>query len=152
MNDTIHDIAWGNKIDKMKKLLKKGIDINERDDEFGNSPLNTAIAKRHEEMALLLLENGADGSIQDNNGNNALHYAVEHNMTDIAKYILNKFPETLNVENVDKATVLWKTVMNPKASLSFIEYLLQQGADKTSTISLVEAFNEEELTKLFERY
>jgi len=152
MKDTIHDIAWSNKIDKMKKLLKEGVDINEKDEEFRNTPLNTAIANDNESMALLLLENGADASIQDNEGNNALHYAVEHNMIDVAKYILNKFPETLNVKNTRKATVLWKAVMNPKMPLDFIEYLLQQGADKVYTDSLVKEFNEDELTKLFERY
>jgi len=152
MKDTIHDIAWSNKIDKMKKLLKEGVDINEKDEEFRNTPLNTAIANDNESMALLLLENGADASIQDNEGNNALHYAVEHNMIDVAKYILNKFPETLNVKNTHKATVLWKAVMNPKMPLDFIEYLLQQGADKVYTDSLVKEFNEDELTKLFERY
>ena len=152
MKDTIHDIAWGNKIDKMKKLLKKGVDINEKDEEFGNTPLNTAIAKDNEEMALLLLENGADASVQDNEGNNALHYAVEHNMVDLAKIILNKFHETINRENIQGASVLWKAVMNPKMPLDFIEYLLQQGADKIPVVSLVEEFNEDELIQLFKKY
>lgn len=152
MKDTIHDIAWGNKLKEMKKLIAQGVDINKKDEEFGNTPLNTAIAKMHDEMALFLLKHGADPRIKDNEGLNALHYATGNGMTNVAKEILEKSPETLNVTDKNEATPLWKAVHYPKTPLDFIEYLLQKGADKAPVLPLVEAFEEKELTQLFERY
>ena len=155
MKDTIHDIAWGNKIDKMKKLLKKGIDINERDDEFGNSPLNTAIAKRNEEMALLLIENGADVTLQDNIGYTSLHYAAQSNFLAVAEAVLKISKKPLHMEDKYGSQPLYRALRDTcKPPFSMIKLFLDNGADKNhgSLSEWLKIYDIEELTKLFERY
>ena len=155
MKDTIHNIARGNKIDKMKKLLKKGIDINERDDEFGNSPLMTAIAERNEEMALLLIENGADVMVQNKERYNALHYAAIYNNLAVAQAILEISTNPLHAEDMHKSQPLYRALRNAcKEPFTMIKLFLDKGADKNhgSLSEWLKIFDIEELTKLFERY
>ena len=148
-------LAEYNKLDEVKKLIQEGADVNKKD-EFGYTPLQKALANEHDEMAELLLNNGADTSIQDNDGNTALHYAYVWNMTDIAKKIIDMFPETLSIENKYGNQPLWTAVMNAKIPEEDIKYLLKKGADRnhknktgSSTLDLVKSYNIDEFTKLF---
>lgn len=158
METDIHFVADYNKLKEMKKLLKKGVNINEKDDEFGATPLHGAIAHDNEEMALLLLENGADASIQDNEGLTALHYAAEHNMIHVAKIILKNTPKTINMVSKNDVLPLWTALMNDEEPFDMIKLLLENGADKnygaegSKVTDLLKMFNDDEITKLFNNY
>jgi len=67
--------ALGN-VEKCKILLEAGCNINERN-AFGQTPLIIAIKSElfNEDIIKLLLQNGADASIKDNEGKTALDYA-----------------------------------------------------------------------------
>lgn len=59
----------------MKTLLELNCHASLQDSE-GDTPLHDAISKEQEEMLLLLLEFGADITLTNNNGFNALHHAA----------------------------------------------------------------------------
>ena len=60
-------------------LLAHGADVNEATEEDGNA-LVIASAGGYEELALFLLENGADPNVDGSNGMTALHYALRDGM------------------------------------------------------------------------
>ena len=158
MKKDIYDIAEENELDKMKELIKKNIKINEKN-KFGWTPLHLAVSNNNEEMALLLLEHGADGSIQDNDGFTSLHYSIIYNMLNIAKVILEKTPKVLHLENKYGNQPLWVAVMNGEIPPEFITYLLKNGADKDhkninnfSPFDLAKEYNIKEFTSLFDGY
>ena len=62
-------------LDSVQVLLAAGVDVNETSPEWG-SALVVATARGHEELALFLLEEGADPTAADGNGITALHYSV----------------------------------------------------------------------------
>jgi ankyrin repeat protein len=59
----------------VRLLLAQGVDVNEASQEEG-SPLVIASAAGYEELALFLLEKGADPNVTDANGISPLHYAL----------------------------------------------------------------------------
>ena len=80
-------IAAANGVDAAVKIhIAKGDDLNARD-EAGNTPLMIAARKNKISTCRLLLESGADPSLQDSNGNDAFKIASEVGATDAAKLI-----------------------------------------------------------------
>lgn len=59
MSDSLHQAIWDGELASLKSLLEAGGDLNARDPR-GWTPLSRAIERRRPEMALLLLERGAD--------------------------------------------------------------------------------------------
>lgn len=53
------------------------------------TPLMAATVKKNVEIIKLLLENGANPNITDQNGSTALHFSVIFNYTDIVKLLVN---------------------------------------------------------------
>jgi ankyrin repeat protein len=158
MQINIYDLIEANKIKEVEKILKKSVDIN-RKNEFALTPLHIALANNHENMAKFLLNNGANGSIQDDDGFTSLHYAYEYSMPNIAKIIIEKNSEALNVKDKYGNNPLWTATMNAEIPLADIEFLLKKGADKNSKnkanmspYDLAKSYGVEELTKLFEKY
>lgn len=153
----IYDTAENYSVKEMKKFIEKGVGLNKKN-EFGWNPLHLAISHDNKKVAILLLENGADGSVQDNDGCTSLDYAMIYNELVIAKIIIEKYPETLHIANKYGAQPLWTALQNGDIPDEFLEYLLQKGADKNygiedgTPLDLVKTFNSKELTELFERY
>ncbi len=55
-----------NDIEAVKKLLASGVDVNEKDEQYGSTPFIMACSySGYTEMVKLLLSNGADPNIQD---------------------------------------------------------------------------------------
>ncbi len=157
MSTDIHMLAYNNKIDELKELLQNdtSVEINKKD-ESGMTPLHIAISKGNKEIAQLLLDAGANGSIQDDEGFTALHYAMEYEMLDLAKVILDQTPEALHIEDKYGNQPLWTATMNSNVPYEFITYLLRLGADKNhknavnaSPHDLAKDFNIPEFTELF---
>lgn len=72
--------ARAGNIDTARLLLDAGADINEATDEYGN-PLVIAAASNHEDLAIFLLESGADPESKDENGVTALHHAHQNGLS-----------------------------------------------------------------------
>ena len=73
----------------VKVLLELGCHPSLQDSE-GDTPLHDAISKKRDDMLSLLLENGADIIISNNNGFNALHHAALRGNPSAMRILLSK--------------------------------------------------------------
>ncbi|WP_299874446.1 ankyrin repeat domain-containing protein [uncultured Cocleimonas sp.] len=153
----ICDTAEQNMLKEMKKHIKNKEDINKRNN-YGHVPLLLAIIRGHEEMALLLLEHGADPTLKDNHGLNALHISAQEQMNNVAKIIIGKSPESLYVECKHGAQPLWYAVHNAKRPFDIIKLFLEKGADKdhgengSTAFDRAKDYNIDEVVALFDGY
>ena len=65
-----------NRIDEVRTLLLKGVDVNSRDVFGDNAGLHWAASLGLAEMARLLIDNGADVNIRNEEGYTPLHWAA----------------------------------------------------------------------------
>jgi ankyrin repeat protein len=69
-------------LDSTRLLLQNGADINAIAPKYG-SALTVASASRHENLAIFLVDSGADSNVADGDGIAPLHYAVGRGIADI---------------------------------------------------------------------
>jgi len=152
MSEDIHYTAEYETIKDMQKLLEANVNIDSLD-EFGSTPLHSAIENDKTEMAFFLLDKGADPSHQDKEGYTSLHNAVLFKNLEIAEAILKKCPEVVNIESEEYGTALLQAIgADNRSPYSMIKLLLAHGANKQdkSVEENVKARDIDELTKLFE--
>ena len=78
----------------MESLLRRGADIDSRDDDdYGSTPLHWACLKGHREIALLLLERGADIEAGDEDGRTPLHFACLRGHVETALLLVRRGAE-----------------------------------------------------------
>ncbi len=75
---TIFDVAAIGDVERAKALLKANPDLVFSKDEDGRTPLRTAVAAGHTDMARLLLANKADVNTKAKDGDTPLHDAVSN--------------------------------------------------------------------------
>ena len=119
------------------KLLLKEIHNFNHQQETGETILMIACECGHIDIILTLLENGADPNICDNDGNNALHYALltsssEDNTIDIIQKLLSR-NVNVNVQNKKKVTPLM--IASEKGYTEVLSLLLEPKADPDITDS-----------------
>lgn len=86
----LHVLAYFGVLEKAKRLLEKGDDVNSNDNCFGITPLHCASYRGNEEMVELLLERKADINATCKEGNTALHIAAEQGHRKIVKLLLSR--------------------------------------------------------------
>jgi ankyrin repeat protein len=67
-----------------------------------NTPLHAAAAGGHADIALLLIERGADVRVPDAGGHTPLHIAAENGLVDVVKALLARGADPLAVDGEDK--------------------------------------------------
>ena len=86
--DAIHKAAYKGRIERVKTLLKNGVDVDERDS-FGGTALHAAMFQDDIEVIRLLIEAGYDVDAQGtSNGFTPLHDAVWANNYEGAKLLI----------------------------------------------------------------
>src|SRR5437016_3522310 len=73
----LHLATFSNQSDTMKFLIAKKADLNRQRTILGETPLMDAAAFSYEEAVKILLENKADTTIKDKDGQTALDWAKE---------------------------------------------------------------------------
>lgn len=85
----IHTATFMGNIQAVNQHIAAGTDLNIKDD-YGSTPLNTAIVFGRTDVALALIEGGADHSVTNNEGSTPLHNAAFFCRTDLVKALLDK--------------------------------------------------------------
>ena len=82
-------VVRGNK-EKIQKYLEEGMNLNEAINEDGSTALQVAAIFDRTEIALLLIENGADIEVKKNDGATALHVASFFGRVELVQTLLEK--------------------------------------------------------------
>ena len=82
-------VVLGNK-EVVKKYLAEGMNLNQAVNEEGSTALQVAAVFDRTEIALLLIENGADIEVKKNDGATALHVAAFFGRLELVKALLEK--------------------------------------------------------------
>jgi hypothetical protein len=84
----IHTATLMGDLKAIRQHIQAGTDLNEREPALGSTPLISAAVFGRTEVALALIEAGADVNLQNNEGSTALHSAAFLCRTEIVKALL----------------------------------------------------------------
>jgi ankyrin repeat protein len=124
----IHKSARLGHLDAFRQAVQHGANINAQD-EFGSTPLQVAIAEKQLAAAALLLELGADATIQDPNGSTALHWAIEHDLPDVLETLVRKCSSAVSISDKHGNQPLWTASFKARGDYRMVRLLLRCGAD-----------------------
>jgi len=122
---TIHLAAYSGDLDKIKKFLEAGVDVNAKDQD-GSIPLVMAVSGGHTDLVKYLIDKGADVKSTDESGWTSLHTAAEEGDKHIVEILI------ANGADVNAFADKWKTPLGVAArtgSTDVAEYLIAHGAD-----------------------
>ena len=121
------------RIEIVQFLVRQGADTTIRTPFKGQTPLHEAIRYGYVvparlEAAKVLIREGADTTIQNNDGNTALHLAVEECYLELVQLLVRQGADT-TIQNNDGNTPLHLAVKT--GHIEAIEFLVRQGASIT---------------------
>ncbi|XP_046348321.2 ankyrin repeat domain-containing protein 27-like [Haliotis rufescens] len=90
----LRDASYAGNLEKVKRILSQGVDVNCR--RWGWTPVMRAAWRGHRDVVELLVGEGADVSLVDGGGNNALHFACYRGHLETVKFVLS-----LHVVDID---------------------------------------------------
>ncbi|XP_014248869.1 fibronectin type 3 and ankyrin repeat domains protein 1-like [Cimex lectularius] len=111
----------------LKLLISGGADINEQLWPTFRSPLMNACYYGNLEAAQILCTKGADWSLKDINGMEALHYAVEASQIDLVKYIIECGAYINSKDNSGWTPLMIGIIMG--ADYESLKFLIDNGAE-----------------------
>jgi ankyrin repeat protein len=74
--DPIHSAVWNGDLEGVQAELDNGVDVDEKDDLWGRTPLHIAAEEGHKEIAELLIAKGASVNAQNVGGLTPLDFAI----------------------------------------------------------------------------
>ena len=119
-------------------LIDQGADINQGGAGHEALPLHTAIkyqhaswsnSGQHRDTINLLVQRGANVTLQDDLGNTPLHIAASIGDIQTAELLLDKNPAIINMQNKQGNTPLHEAAINEQ--IEMIKWLLNKGAHKS---------------------
>lgn len=127
-SDELHRFARMGDVQALRRAIQAGADIDEQD-EFGTTPLKYAIAEKKVEAALMLLEMGAEITLQGKDGSTALHSAIEHELPRVLEAMIRKCPDAVSIADKHGNQPLWTAAFNARGNYEMVTMLLECGAD-----------------------
>ena len=121
----LHSAAQGGNISIVKKLLSLGLDIDSRDNDHGVTPLMTAAYCGKQSAFAMLIQNGADSSLKDNEGSSLLHKAATGGNTSIINELLSLGLD-IHLKDVYGVTPLTRAI--EKNNSDAVKCLISNGA------------------------
>ena len=74
--DPIHSAVWNGDLEGVQAELDNGVDVDEKDDLWGRTPLHIAAEEGHKEIAELFIAKGADVNAKTDAGVTPLDDAI----------------------------------------------------------------------------
>jgi ankyrin repeat protein len=133
----LYDKVEANDIEAVKKLLAAGADINEKVEVAGAgtmTPLLIAVVYHYEEMAKMLISEGADINAKTATGQTPLMFAC-YNSEEIAMLLVSKGAEINVKDGTGAFTLCILAVMDESVPITLAEFLLSRGANVDETDS-----------------
>ena len=101
-------------LDAIKQSLAAGTSVNAREPQGGATPLNISALFGHTKVAAFLIEQGADVSLANSDGNTALHLASFFAHPDLVELLLKngasvEAKNTRNEAPLDVVSAVWST-------------------------------------------
>ncbi|XP_046572969.1 ankyrin repeat and KH domain-containing protein mask-like [Haliotis rubra] len=130
LDTALHDACRLGDLQRVKDILAEGqLDINCRGS-GGQTPVMTAVRKEHKQVSHFLADEGADLSLNADDGNNVLHYACRGGQVEMVKTVLATNMVDINSRGQGGRTpLLWAAGWGRAA---IFEILAQEGADLTA--------------------
>ena len=117
-------------VDICKEILKRGVDINQRQVEgdvvSGKAAIHEAVKGGHFGAVEYLLSRGANVNIQESDGLTALHIACQFDNTDIVKCLIRNGADVNLLDNKKQSALQVSILRGPDETT---RYLLENGAD-----------------------
>ncbi|MBI1214270.1 MAG: hypothetical protein GC185_00460 [Alphaproteobacteria bacterium] len=131
LNKRLFKALRNDKLERVKKLLAEGADVNAYDDYRDSTPLYTATDWSFPEAAQLLLEKGADAHFaKKGSGYTVLMKAAYIGDTQLVEALLAKGVD-IEARDDDGRTALHKAASNGDGDM--VKLLLKHGADRNAT-------------------
>ena len=124
--DPIHDVAWKGNLAGVQAELDKGANVNAK--MWRRTPLHSATAGGHTEIAELLIDNGADVNAMRGGGGTPLSYAASWGHEEIVELLIANGAD-VNVKDAFSETPLDVATHpdNPNASAETADLLRKHG-------------------------
>lgn len=113
LNYALMDAAWAGKQDSVLLLIKKGADINVRNDYSQETPLMYAAQQGHLDVVKILLANGASPDLEPINSEGALIRATTMGHLDVVEELIR------NGANINQTGKLDRTALHYAASFGY---------------------------------
>ena len=129
--DPIHSAVWNGDLEGVQAELDNGVDVDEKDDLWGRTPLHIAAEEGHKEIAELLIAAGADVNAKDSVGFTPLHEAAFYGQNEIAELLIAKGAD-VNAKDDSQSSHYVGTPLNCAAwegHKEIAELLIAAGAD-----------------------
>jgi hypothetical protein len=108
----------------VKRLLSiRNINVNVKDDEYGRTPLHYAAWNGHIEITHLLLQNGAEVNVRDNDGRTPLHCAAGNGNVDVLHLLVENGADLEAQNNYGWRALHWAAFTG---NLPFIQELISR--------------------------
>ncbi|CAG8264247.1 unnamed protein product [Penicillium olsonii] len=102
---SLHFLAYFGIIEKAKRLLEQGADVNDCDNHNGITPLHCAVYQGNEDMTELLINSRANANAACKSGKTVLHIAAEQGHRKLIRFLLQRRVNT-RTANKQGATAL----------------------------------------------
>ncbi|GET27099.1 acyltransferase family protein [Prolixibacter sp. NT017] len=118
---SLHEAIVLGDMEAVQQHIASGSDLNIKESSGGSSPLMTAATFGRNEMAMALIEAGADVNFRNNNGSTPLHTAAFFCRTEIVKALLAHGADT-SVKNNAGSTALESVLVPFEAVKGIYDY------------------------------
>ena len=106
-------------------LLRKGLDVNARDDQDGRTILMHAAWFGHLDVMRILIDKGADANAKNKNGATALILAADRGNAEIVTFLIDKGAD-VNAKDGNRTALM---LAANKGNADFVRFLIDKGAD-----------------------
>ncbi|MBK5274707.1 MAG: ankyrin repeat domain-containing protein [Desulfuromonadales bacterium] len=128
----LHAAAQNGDLAKVRALLAKGADVNERYGNNDGTPLLFAAWNGHTKVVNLLIAHGANVNARDGEGSTSLHYAAMKGYVEVASLLIARHAD-INAKDNEGDRPLHDAVRKGKKNV--VKVLLAHGADVNATSS-----------------